>query len=273
MLSEEQDLSEAEVNGAMVTLRTCALANADEEGAVEIEVDIIDVNWIPDAADVIEAGGFVKPKGWRGGGAGGKPDRLRGVGRLSNGLYMAKLCFKNGSEKIVGNTFTTSAEAARAWDHAVIRQYGGNITSDCLNYNDSFDDVLLLLSRGQIDDTGTAREPFSEHAIVREGDHAADVGVRGALAVLHKYFRHELLAIRALVCVLPVVSAYFHGAVPCSMLRTRGLTCLLACGRARVRTKAWHRTFGGLRCGGCATRRPTRTLYGTRWTSSSLSAR
>ena len=201
MLSEEQDLSESEVNGAMITLRMCALANADEEGAVEFEVDIIDVNWIADAADAMEAGGFVKPKGWRGGGAGGKPDRLRGVGRLSNGLYMAKLCFKNGSEKIVGTCFATSAEAARAWDHAVIRQYGGNVTSDCLNFDDSFDDVLHLLSQGQVDVTGTAREPLCETAVVRRGDHAADVGVRGALAVLHKYFRHELLAIRALVSI------------------------------------------------------------------------
>ncbi len=49
----------------------------------------------------MEAGGFVKPKGWRGGGASGKPDRYRGVGRLSDGYYMAKLCFKNGTEKVL----------------------------------------------------------------------------------------------------------------------------------------------------------------------------
>lgn len=202
MLSEEQDLSEQEVSNTLVTLRMCALAAADEEGAVETEVDIIDVNWVPDSSDALESGGFVKPKGWRGGGAGGKPDRYRGVGRLSDGAYMAKLSFKNGSEKILGTNFSTSAEAARSWDHAVIRQYGGNVTSDCLNFEDSFDDVLLILSQGQVDVVGTAREPLSELATVRQGDCVADVGVRGALAILHKYFADELAVIRALVGVL-----------------------------------------------------------------------
>jgi hypothetical protein len=84
MLMDEQDLSEGEVKNALITLRMCALAGADEEGAVETEVDIIDVNWVPDAADMMESGGFVKPKGWRGAGATGKPDRFRGVGRLSD---------------------------------------------------------------------------------------------------------------------------------------------------------------------------------------------
>lgn len=202
MLSEEQDLSEQEVDNTLITLRMCALAAADEEGAVETEVDIIDVNWVADSADALESGGFVKPKGWRGGGAGGKPDRYRGVGRLSDGAYMAKLSFKNGSEKILGTNFSTSAEAARSWDHAVIRQYGGNVTGDCLNFDDSFDDVLLILSQGQADLIGTAREPLSELATVRQGDCGADVGVRGALAILHKYFADELIVIRALVRVL-----------------------------------------------------------------------
>jgi hypothetical protein len=62
---------------------------------------LINVNWVPDHPDAMEAGGFVKPKGWRGGGANGKPDRYRGVGRLSDGYYMAKLCFKNGTEKVL----------------------------------------------------------------------------------------------------------------------------------------------------------------------------
>jgi hypothetical protein len=207
MLSEEQDLSESEVKSALITLRMCTLAGADEEGLVETEVDIIDVNWIPDAADAMESGGFVKPKGWRGGGPGGKPERYRGVGRLSNGCYMAKFCFKNGSEKILGTSFATSAEAARAWDHAVIRQYGGNVTSDCLNFEDSLDEILLLLSKGQVDTVGTAREPLSEFAITRDGDWVSDVGVRGALAVLHKYFSEEVLAIRALVCLFLVSCA------------------------------------------------------------------
>ena len=52
--------------------------------------------------------------------------------------------------KVLGVTFGTSAEAARAWDHAVIRQYGGNFSFDCLNFEDSFDDVLHLLSQGQV---------------------------------------------------------------------------------------------------------------------------
>jgi hypothetical protein len=52
--------------------------------------------------------------------------------------------------KVLGVTFGTSAEAARVWDHAVIRQYGGNFSFDCLNFEDSFDDVLHLLSQGQV---------------------------------------------------------------------------------------------------------------------------
>jgi len=200
MLTEEQDLSAPEINTALITLRMCALAAADEEGGVELEVDVIDVNWIPDAVDAIEPGGFVKPKGWRGGGPSGKPDRLRGVGRLSNGFYVAKLCFKNGTEKVLGSEFATSAQAARAWDHAVIRQYAGNVSSDCLNFHDSFDEVLLLLSQGQVDVQGTAREPLPEVAVTRWDDCAGDVGLRGALAVLHKYFAQEVQTIRALVC-------------------------------------------------------------------------
>ena len=201
MLTDEQDLSEAEIQSAMMTLRMCALAAADEENAVETEVECIDVNWIPDHPDVIEPGGFVKPKGWRGNGADGKgkPDRLRGVGKLLSGLYMAKLCFKNGSEKILG-TFETSLEAGRAWDYAVIRQYGGNVTTDCLNFEDSLDDVLLILAQGQMDVMPTAREPLPELAVLREDTDVcvSYVGVRGALATLHKFFADEILVIRAL---------------------------------------------------------------------------
>ena len=215
MLTEEQDLSAPEINTALITLRMCALAAADEEGGVELEVDVIDVNWIPDAVDAIEPGGFVKPKGWRGGGPTGKPDRLRGVGRLSNGFYVAKLCFKNGTEKVLGSEFATSAQAARAWDHAVIRQYAGNVSSDCLNFHDSFDEVLLLLSQGQVDVQGTAREPLPEVAVTRCDDCAGDVGLRGALAVLHKYFAQEVQTIRALVCR------------PCSLSSLLPLVCFV----------------------------------------------
>ena len=56
MLMEEQDLSEGEVKSALITLRMSALAAADEESAVETEVDIIDVNWVPDHPDAMEAG-------------------------------------------------------------------------------------------------------------------------------------------------------------------------------------------------------------------------